>query len=229
VRRSRLHFGAARKLVSLIAISALPSSLMGQNSGAAMLHTNGVVQLNGNPAPVSSALLSDDTVQTQKTSTAKIDASGSTVDIQPETFIQFEGEEIFLDHGSLQVLTTRGLRVRVGCMTVIPVNADWTQYDVIDVEGKVTVASHKNDVKIESHAAQTRKARSNENGSDIVHATEQRTRDEKCGAALGEPAHATKGILDTLPAEIGGLAVVGGVACWVFCREPGPISPWKPK
>ena len=73
--------------------------------------------LNGKPAPNSSAIFPHDLVQTRKESTAKIDVDGSTVTIQPGTMVQFEGDELFLDHGSLQVNSARGMRVRVNCMT----------------------------------------------------------------------------------------------------------------
>jgi hypothetical protein len=217
-----------RKFVCLAMACIFPASLIAQDSGAAMLHTNGAVFLDGNPAPASSALFKDQTVQTKKESAAKIDLSGSTVDVSPDTYIQFEPEEIFLEHGQLHVLTSRELRVRVGCLTVIPVNQDWTDYDVTDVNGKVTVASQKNDVRIESHGG-LHKNRQNEHDSNIVHAGEQVTRDEKCAAAdLVRPPEAIQAILSTKPAEIIGLAIVGGVTCWVLCRTSAAISPCNP-
>src|SRR5271169_2923353 len=99
-------------------IVVLPASLMAQSSGGAMLHSDSGVWLNGNPAPNSSAIFPHDMVQTQKDHSAKVDTDGSTVTVQPETVVQFEGEEFVLDHGGLQVNTTRGTRVRVNCLTV---------------------------------------------------------------------------------------------------------------
>jgi hypothetical protein len=206
----------------------IPCSLVAQDSGAAMLHTNGDVLLDNSPAATSTALLKDETVQTKKAAAAKIDLTGSTVDMLPETLIQFEVDEIFLEHGGLQVLTSKGLRVRVGCVAVIPVNPEeWTQYDVSDVNGRVTVASRRNDVRVESHGGIHRN-QENQRNSDIVHAGEQTTRDEKCGAGIASAPQAIKAILDTLPAKVAGLAVVGGVTCWVLCRPPEPISKSQP-
>ena len=53
---------------------------------------------------------------------ARIEMIGSSVDVNPETMVQFQGDELALDDGSLSVNTSRGLRIRVGCVTVTPVN-----------------------------------------------------------------------------------------------------------
>jgi hypothetical protein len=92
-------------------------------------------------------LFPDDLVQTPKNAVARIELTGSSADINADSMVQFEGDELVLDHGTLSVRTTRGLRVRVGCLTVIPVNlSQWTQYDVSDVNGRVTVNATKSDV-----------------------------------------------------------------------------------
>ena len=128
-------------------IAILPVSLLAQDKAAAMLRSNGIgVILNKNPAPASIALFPNDLVETQKNAAARIEVSGSTADINVDTMVQFEGDELVLDHGSLSVNTSRGLRVRVGCLTVTPVNDTvWTHYDVIDVDGKVSVSALKSD------------------------------------------------------------------------------------
>jgi hypothetical protein len=76
-----------RKLVCGVMIVILPTSLMAQDSAQAMLHNDGGVWLNGNPAPNSSAIFLHDLVQTQKGNGAKIDADGSTVMVQPDTIV----------------------------------------------------------------------------------------------------------------------------------------------
>src|SRR3984885_6038085 len=103
----------------------LPTLVLTQDSSRAMLHNDGGVWLNGNPAPNSSAIFLHDLVQTQKGSLAKIDAEGSTVTVQPETVVQFEGDELVLDHGGLQLNTSRGMKVRVNCLIVIPLAEGW--------------------------------------------------------------------------------------------------------
>ena len=219
-----------RKLVCGVMIFILPTSLAAQDEGRAMLHSEGGTSVNGNLAPISSAIFPHDTIQTQKASTAKIDAEGSTITLQPQTTILYEPDEITLDHGSLELITSRGLRVRVNCMTIIPVTQEWTRYDVTDVNGKVTVAAYQQDVKIHSRGATVRRSKQGESSETIVHQSEQATREEGCGAAAkpadtvaGEP-----GILNTTWAKAAGIIVVGVITCWALCRSGEPISPDSP-
>ena len=72
--------------------------------------SNGIgVLVNKNPAPASIALFPNDLIETQKAVVARIEVTGSSADINPETVVQFEGNELVLDHGSLSVNTSRGM------------------------------------------------------------------------------------------------------------------------
>jgi hypothetical protein len=221
-----------RKFVCVTIIAALPSSLTAQDSSAAMLHSSGAVWINGNAAPASSALFHDDLVQTQGEGMAKIDANGSTVTLLKDTLVKFEGEQLSLEHGTLQVSTSRSMRVRVGCITVIPVTSDWTQYDVTDVDGKVTVAAHKRDARIESRSASAQSKRQTASAAEsaIVHEGEQKTREENCAAAAKPPSYvnAKGAILNSPWAKAAGAAAIGGGLCWALCRDDDPISPDHP-
>lgn len=218
-------------------IVILPVSLLAQDTVAAMLRSNGVgVVINKNPAPETIALLSDDLVETPKTASARIEASGLTADINPDTMVQFEGNELVLDHGSLSVNTFRGLRVRVGCLIVTPVNnAEWTQYDVVDVDGRVAVSARKNDVYIDVRSTTPQQAKQAAHSSRVtVRQGEQTSRDEKCGAAdIKTPGGGLSGVGAVMnsPWAIGvgitGIAVITG--CGLFCSHEDPISPTKPK
>jgi|SRR5580658_612761 hypothetical protein len=213
-----------RKLFCGIMIVILPTSLIAQDSARAMLHDDGGVWLNGSPAPNSSAIFLHDSVQTQKGSLAKIDADGSTAMVQPDTIVQFDGNELDLDHGSLQLNTSRGMRVRVNCMTVIPLTQEWTRYDVIDVDGRMTVEAHQNDVKIHYEGAVARSSKTA--FSDVVvHQGEQVTREERCR----EPANPIQGTMLDSPWAVGiGAAAIGIITCWALCRGGAPVSPSKP-
>ena len=94
--------------------------------------------------------------------------------------VQFEGNELVLEHGSLSVNTSRGLRVRVGCVTVTPVNdTEWTHFDVVDLDGKVTVSALKNDGYIDSRSSNPQQAKQSGHSSRvIVHEGEQKSREE---------------------------------------------------
>jgi hypothetical protein len=228
-----------RNLVCGVMMAMVPAAAMAQDSRRAMLHSEGGTSLNGNPAPNSSAIFPHDLIQTQKSNTAKIDADGSTVTVQPDTLVQFEGDELVLDHGSLQVKTAHVMRVRVNCLTVIPITPDWTQYDVTDVDGKVTVAAYQNDVKIHSHGARVRQSKqsatspespSSGNSDAIVHQSEQKTRDEHCGAAAkpSEAIDAKGAILNSVWARGAGVVAIGVLTCWALCRGDEPVSPSVP-
>ena len=213
----------------------LPVSLLAQDNAAAILRSNGIgVIVNGNPALPSVALFPDDFIETQKTAVARIEVSGSTADLSAETVVQFDVDELVLDHGALSVNTSRGMRVRVGCVTITPVNnTEWTQYDVLDRDGKVTVSALKNDVYIDVRSRNEQQAGpSSHSNRDIVREGERKSRDEKCGGAYMPASAAPPGVGAILssPWAIG--AAVGGVGVIVclglLCRNDDPVSPTKP-
>lgn len=220
---------AGRNLGCLMMIVVLPVSIAAQESGRAILRNDAGVWLNGNSAPASTAIFVHDTIQTRESQTAKIDAEGSTVTIQPETLVTFDGDELALDHGSLQLVTSREMKVRVGCLTVIPISAEWTRYDVIDVDGKVTVTAFQNDVKIHSAGAVAKQSKKEALADEIVHQGEQKSRDEHCGAAEkpSDAIDAKAAILNSTWAKIAGGTAIA-LTCILICRSDDPISPDKP-
>jgi hypothetical protein len=215
-------------------IAILPVSLLGQDNASAMLRSNGVgVSVNKNSVPASSALFSKDLVETQKQSVARIEVTGSAAEISPETMVQFDGDELVLEHGSLSVNTSRGLRVRVGCLTVTPVNdAEWTHYDVTDLDGKVTVSALKLDVYIDARSRNPQQAKQPTHSNRVtVREGERKSREEKCGAGYLDKTSwiAGKGAILNSPWAIGAGAV--GVVVWAclgLCHNDDPISPTKP-
>lgn len=222
-----------RHSVVAIMVVVLPVSLAAQDAVGAMLHSNGTgVLVNKSTAAATLAIFPDDLIETQKDAAARLEMTGSTADIHPETMVQFESDELVLDHGSLSVNTTRGLRVRVGCLTVTPVNlSDWTQFDVIDVDGKVTVRSLKSDVYIDTRTKNPEEVKkSSRSTRDLVRETEQKSREEKCGGAYLKPDRwpVLGAMLNSTAAKVTAAAIVGGVACYAICRGDDPISPHKP-
>lgn len=211
-------------------IVVLPTSLMAQESARGMLHSDGGVWLNGVPAPNSAAIFPNDLVQTQKETKATINAEGSAATVQPDTIVQFDEEdELFLDHGGLEVNTSRGMRVRVNCLTVTPVTQDWTRYSVIDVDGRMMVVAYQNDVKIHYQGAAARQSKSAVFSDVTVHQGEQLTRDERCGAPSrpAQVVNANGAILNSAWAKAGG-ALALGLICLGVCHGDDPVSPSKP-
>jgi hypothetical protein len=212
-------------------IVVLPSSLTAQESSGAMLRNNGGVLLNGNPAPPSMAIFPDDVVQTQPNAEATLDATGSTVTIKPEAIVRFEGNVLNLEHGTLLVSTSRAMTVRVGCITVIPVTTEWTQYDVADIDGKVTVNARKSDVYIEMREGKSQQSRQPGRSERVtVREGEQKTREEKCLVGPARPPEyvAGKGAILNSPWAIWSAVGVIATTCLIICRGDDPVSPTLP-
>jgi hypothetical protein len=209
----------------------LPVSLMAEDSGIAILHHKGGVLLNGNPAPLSSALFPGDLVQTPSNAETTINASGYSVTVKAETLVRLEGEELVLDHGMLLVSTSRGLRVRVGCLLAVPASAAWTQYEVTDSDRKITVAARKSDMNIESRGIRTQPAQPMGYFQRVtLREGEQTTREEGCAATPKPPTYvAAKGaILNSPWVKWPAATTVAGLTCWGLCRDDDPISPYVP-
>jgi hypothetical protein len=199
-----------------------------------MLRTSGAgVSLNSNPAPASTALFPDDVISTQKNAAARIEVAGSSADIGPETIVQYQNDELVLDHGSVSVNTSRGLRVRVGCLTVTPVyDANWTHYDVADVNGGVTVSALKSDTYIDARSKKDKKIEQESRTSrEMVRETEQKSREDKCGGAYLNPSDSPAGqgaILNSPWAKLTGGVAIAVLTCWAVCQSDDPISPKRP-
>jgi hypothetical protein len=221
-----------RNLVCGAMILILPTSLFAQDSAGAMLHNEGGAWVNGNSAPNSSAIFPHDLIRTEKEHKARVDAEGSTITVQPETIVQFEGDELVLEHGTLQVNTYRGMRVRVNCVTVSPPAQEWARYDVTDVDGKVLVLAHQNDVKIHYSGPATWRSKHVELADVTVYQGGQATHEDQCGEAPKPVVpNASASILNSIWAKGVGVVVIGGVVCWALCRtNPAgpPVSPDQP-
>lgn len=196
-----------------------------------MLHNQGGTTLNHAAVPESSAIFVNDVIQTEKDHTASIEAQGFSITVGPETIVQFEDNELSLDHGGLMVNTSTALKVRVDCLTVVPVTETWTQYEVIDVDGKVKVSAIKNDVNIHSKGAFSKNPKESAAADATVRQGETVTRDEHCPATARLPgsidAHGP--FMDSLWMKgLGGLAV-GVIVCKALCfHGDDPVSPTTP-
>jgi len=211
--------------------SVLPISLAAQETSGAILRSSGSGTLvNENQAPASTAIFPNDLIQTPKSTMARIEVTGSAAEVSPETVVQYQATELALDHGSLSVNTSRGLRVRVGCITITPVHDNtWTHYDVKDVDGKVTVSALKDDVYIDERSKNVEDVKERERNRSIVRETEQKTREEKCAGAYNEDKKPYTYPLLNSPVAVGiGAGIVIGITCYALCRGDEPISPSHP-
>jgi hypothetical protein len=143
--------------------------------------------------------------------------------------VQFQGLELALDHGLLQLDTSREMKVLIGCITITPVNSDQTQYTVTDLDGKVKISAVKSDVKVHLHSGLHRTKQS-ASSDFIVHEGEQKSHGEHCGGYLPRPADGASvvpGVLDSTAAKITGVGLIALTCIWI-CQGPEPVSPWKP-
>jgi len=215
-----------RRIVCWAVVVAVPLSLSGQTPSA-VLHSQGGVWVNGYEAKDSSAVFTGDLLETKPGFSASLTLDGSTVLIQPESVAKLEDNMLVLDHGAVSVTTSRSYKVRVNCLTVIPVSDDWTQYDVADLNRTVHVAARKNDVYVERTAKlrkPTPETATSREGN--VHQGEEHDYDESelCGAPArptGTPVLNSKWII----AGAGGVVIL---VCILECHGHPPVSPDSP-
>jgi hypothetical protein len=210
----------------------LPASLLAGDTNSAVVHSKGGVWVNGAEATDSTVVFPGDLLETKPGFVANLDAAGSSVLIQPESVVKFQGTFLMLEHGSVEVGTSTSMGVHVNCIKVEPVSNDRTQYDVTDLTGTVRVAARKNDVSISQGALRKASSRSDAGQSPTVHEGQQAARDEAvaCGAASRPEGAGTNGV-NTKWLEIGG-GTAGGVAvlCLILCKGPSSsnVSPSSP-
>jgi hypothetical protein len=222
-----------RKFVGCIMVILCPLSLTAADTGSAVLHSEGGVWVNGFEISGSTVVFPGDLLETKPGFSANVDAEGSSIAIQPESVVKFQGTFLSLEHGSVSVGTSTSMSVHVSCLKVEPVSSERTQYDVADVSGSVQVAARKNDVNLtQGGVPQKTPAQTGSPLSSVVHEGQQVTRDEAtaCGAAP-RPGSVGNG-LNTKWLEIGGGIVGGGIVlCILLCKgsgSSGSVSPSNP-
>lgn len=224
----RMSASVIRGIVCWALILAVPVSVLGQTPSA-ILHTQGGVWVNGYEAKDASAIFVGDLVETKAGSSASLTLDGSTVLLQPESVAKLQENLLVLDHGGVSVTTSKSFKVRVNCLTVVPVVNDWTQYDVADVNGTIQVAARKNDVTVSREMAHRKPSPETAASREgVVHEGEQRSYDESqmCGTA---PPTAQAGPLVNSKWIVGGAgAGVGILLCVILCGGHSSISPKNP-
>jgi hypothetical protein len=224
-----MSVSSLRKFVCWMMVILCPLSLAATDTGSAVLHSEGGVWVNGFEIARSTVVFPGDLLETKPGFVANIDAEGSSVLIQPESVVKFQGTFLSLEHGGVSVGTSTSMSVHVSCIKVEPVSSERTQYDVADVSGTVQVAARKNDVNMTvggvSGVLQKTQPQGSSSLSTVVHEGQQATREESvaCGVAR-RPGGAGNGP-NTKWIEIGGGVGVGVVVlCLLLCKGSGPSS-----
>jgi hypothetical protein len=227
-----MSVGVLRNLVCWMMVFLCPLRLAAVDTKSAVLHSDGGVWVNGQEVSVSTAVFPGDLLETKPGFVANLDAEGSSVLIQPESIVKFQGTFLELEHGGVAVGTSTSMSVHVNCIKVEPVSTERTQYDVTDINGTVLVVARKNDVNITRGGLLKKATTDDSSQSATVHEGHDATRDETavCGAAL-RPETAGSG-LNTKWLEIGAGAGGAVLLCILLCKSsnhnPGVISPSAP-
>lgn len=228
-----MRMSALRGMVSGVLVVLFPLSLFAADTPSAMLYSHGTASLNGNPVTRTSAIFHGDLIQTNPDSVAKITATGSSVMVLSDTLVQYEDTSIKLEHGGIDVSTSKLLATSAGSVTVEPTSGVVTEFEVKDVDGVVRIAALKGDLTVKDP-----------NGTTTLTQGEQAIRDEgapqddtqgqtsgkKKGKkrAAGSVPGAGGGYLNSpIAIAIGGGIVLGG-AIWVVTKNDDPVSPSKP-
>jgi hypothetical protein len=209
------------RLLTCSLIVLLPGSLFAADSGAAMLYANGSAWVNGSNIPKSSAVFSGDLIQTKNDAVANIKATGSNIVVHPDSLVQFGGESLKLEHGSMTVATSKSVGAEIGDVTVKPASAQWTEFRVKDVDGTVQIAANKGDVIVTDAAGQSTTVSQGQETTRQDSPEGKRRRRRAGGAVPG-----AQGSVLNSPVALGiGVGIVGGVTTWVLLQGDDPASP----
>jgi hypothetical protein len=217
-------------MVCCVLTVLFPFSLFAADSNAAMLYTSGPAWVNGAHVPRPSSAISGDLLQTRSDSVANINQPGSTVRVLSDSLVQFEGNSVKIDHGGVTVSTSKGMATTAGDVKVEPVSSAWTEFNVIDVDGTVRIATRKGDVTVSDGKgtvtlAQGQETTRDESSDNSTDKSKRKNRKREAGASPG----ASGGPLNS-PIAIGiaGAAALG-ITTWVLIKDDDPASPAKPK
>lgn len=198
---------------------------------SAVVHSRGGVWVNGSEVADSTTVFPGDLVETKPGSVANLDAEGSSVLIQPESIVKFQGNSLSLEHGSVSVGTSTAMSVHVNCIKIEPTSNERTQYDAANLGGTVKVVAQKHDVNITQGVALRKTTPDNNSQSAVVHEGEQTTRDEAAACGAAQRPGGAGNAFNTKWIEIGGGGAGGAVVlCLLLCKgtKPSSVSPAQP-
>jgi ferric-dicitrate binding protein FerR (iron transport regulator) len=221
-----MHWSSLRNIFCWLLLAVVPASLLGANSGAAMLYAQGTAWLNGASVPGTSAVFPGDLVQTKGDAVVHITATGSSVMIFSDSLVKYEGNTVSLEHGTVRVATTQGMSIRAGEVAVQPARAnDATDFDVSDVDGTVHITARKGDVSVSKGTETARLAQGEQTTREDRDDTQKPKKKRRAGGAV--PA-AGGPLLDSPYALAIGVTAVGVPLAWVLSQGDDPLSPVEP-
>lgn len=213
-----MHVVRFQNALIWIVVFCVPGPLLGQDAGTALLYGDDV-SVNDSLIPKSTTIFPGDVITT-KGGIANLVDTGSSAVVNKNSVVDYQKKSLKLDHGQVQVATSVGMSVHVGCVVVSPAEEVMTRFEVLDVDGKIQIAARQGDVFI-SEGQRKERLSEGQQGS--------RNEADKCRAGIGAEPAATGGILDSKVAIIAGSAIVGGLLIWLLIDESGtPLSNSQP-
>lgn len=147
--------GAYRSVIAVLLCILIPGTLLPASQAAMMYAKGGDVLLNGVPAPESSAIFAGDRVTTTSTSAVNLVLQGSSVVMDPQSTLLYEGTFFDLSAGGASVITCNQMQGRSGGVTVTPSAPVDTHYRIAHENGRLLVAALAGSVKVVDHGTET--------------------------------------------------------------------------
>ncbi len=209
----------------LLLLLAIQLPIYAADGPVGMLYATGSAWLNGSKVPNSAAVFYGDMLQTSSGSLARINATGTSVMVSSNTLVKVEESKIHIEHGAINVGTSRGLATQAGEITVAPKGNSWTSFQVSEVDGKVQIVAEKGDLTVtDGQTTATLQQGQQTTVEDTNEAGKKKHRKRGTGAA---PA-ASGSIMNSTEAIMAGSGVVAGVTIWVLLQGGAPLSPSCP-
>ena len=143
------------KILSCVMVVIFSAALFAVDQPAAIFYSHGTVLLNGEGIARSSAIFSGDLVQTSASSVANINAAGSIVLVHNDSLVEYQGNAVNLEHGTVSISTSKSMAISAGKVTASPAVGVWTEFEVRDVDGKVQIAARTGDLTISDDTGTT--------------------------------------------------------------------------
>jgi len=217
-----------RSAVCCLLACLFPAQMLAGESPSAMLYTTGSAWVNGSVVPKSAAMFSGDMLQTRSDSTASIQTNGSSVMVMADSLVKFEGPAVEVDHGGVRVTTSRALAAHAGDVTIKPTGNSLTEFQVVDVDGRVQIAANKGDVTVQDNTGTTTVTQGQQTTRDDTADPEKKKKKRRTGSGASPAAHG--GIMSSPKVVYGGTALIGGGAAllWLLDTNEQPASPACP-
>src|SRR5664279_3797093 len=114
---------SSRTVICLVALLGLSALAFAGSNEAAVLTSSGVVAVNGNGIPTTTALFRGDKVQTAEGAVVTISSPGSSVLMPANSQLVFNGGILDLTSGSASISTTKGMTARADKYQIAPANS----------------------------------------------------------------------------------------------------------